>query len=174
MSECKVKPIYALSPQAKGKIERPYRWLQDRIVRTCARENIRKIEETREVLAYEVKRYNEQQVHSTTGEIPIIRFERARKEMEKEKPPAKPEKRKLTNIQKIKLIEETLGREIVPALKADGGDLDLIDIEGRKVYVALRGKCSFCPSSEFTLKQYIESKLREFVSDDIEVEEVRP
>ncbi len=28
--------IYALSPQAKGKIERPYRWLQDRIVRTCA------------------------------------------------------------------------------------------------------------------------------------------
>jgi NifU-like protein len=50
----------------------------------------------------------------------------------------------------------------------------LIDIEGNKVLVALRGKCSFCPSSEFTLKQYVESKLREFVSDDIEVEEVRP
>jgi NifU-like protein len=101
-------------------------------------------------------------------------IERVRKEMEKEAPPAKPEKRKLTNIQKLKLIEETLGREIVPALKADGGDLDLIDIEGNKVLVALRGKCSFCPSSEFTLKQYVESKLREFVSDDIEVEEVRP
>jgi NifU-like protein len=101
-------------------------------------------------------------------------IERVRKEMEKERPPAKPEKRKLTNIQKIKLIEETLGREIIPALKADGGDLDLIDIEGSKVLVALRGKCSFCPSSEFTLKQYVESKLREFVSDDIEVEEVRP
>jgi NifU-like protein len=101
-------------------------------------------------------------------------IEKVRKEMEKELPPAQPEKKKLTNIQKIKLIEETLGREIVPALKADGGDLDLIDIEGSKVYVALRGKCSFCPSSEFTLKQYIESKLREFVSDDIEVEEVRP
>ncbi len=99
---------------------------------------------------------------------------KVRKEMEKEGPPVKPEKRKLTNIQKIKLIEETLGREIIPALKADGGDLDLIDVEGSKVYVALRGKCSFCPSSEFTLKQYVESKLREFVSDDIEVEEVRP
>jgi NifU-like protein len=74
----------------------------------------------------------------------------------------------------MKLIEETIGREIVPALKADGGDLDLIDIDGSKVYVALRGKCSFCPSSEVTLKQYVESKLREFVSDDIEVEEVRP
>ena len=101
-------------------------------------------------------------------------IETVRKEMEKEAPPPKPEKKKLTNIQKIKMIEETLGREIVPALKADGGDLDLIDIEGNKVLVALRGKCSFCPSSEFTLKQYVETKLREFVSDDIEVEEVRP
>jgi NifU-like protein len=101
-------------------------------------------------------------------------IEKVRKEMEKEAPPPKPEKRKLTNIQKIKLIEETLGREIIPALKADGGDLDLIDVEGNKVFVALRGKCSFCPSSEFTLKQYVETKLREFVSDDIEVEEVRP
>src|SRR3972149_12327359 len=101
-------------------------------------------------------------------------IEKVRKEMEKEPPPAKPEKRKLTNIQKIKLIEETLGREIIPALKADGGDLELIDIEGNKVLVALRGSCSFCPSAEFTLKQYVESKLKEFVSNDIVVEEVKP
>ena len=100
-------------------------------------------------------------------------IEKVRKEMEKEAPPAKPEKRKLTNIQKIKLIEDTLGREIVPALKADGGDLELVDIDGNKVYVALRGKCSFCPSSGVTLKQYVEAKLREFVSEEIEVEEVR-
>ena len=101
-------------------------------------------------------------------------IEKVRKEMEKEAPPIRPERKKLTNIQKIKLIEETLGREIVPALKADGGDLELIDVEGNRVYVALRGKCSFCPSSEVTLKQYVESKLKEFVGDDIEVEEVRP
>lgn len=100
-------------------------------------------------------------------------IEKVRKETEKQAPPARPEK-KLTNIQKIKLIEETLGREIIPALKADGGDLELIDVDGSKVYVALRGSCSFCPSSEFTLKQYVQSKLREFVSNDIEVEEVRP
>ncbi len=80
LSECKVATVYALSPQAKGKIERPYRWLQDRIVRTCARENIRKIEEARDVLSHEIKRYNEHQVHSVTGEIPAIRFERAIKE----------------------------------------------------------------------------------------------
>jgi NifU-like protein len=105
-------------------------------------------------------------------------IENVRKDMGKEAPPPKPEKKKLTNIQKIKLIEETIGREIVPALKADGGDLDLIDIDGNKVFVALRGKCSFCPSSEVTLKQYVETKLREFVrefvSDELEVEEVRP
>ena len=71
---------YALSAQAKGKIERPYRWLQDRIVRTCALENLSAIEEARSVLKEELDRYNNHQVHSTTGEIPSIRFEKARKE----------------------------------------------------------------------------------------------
>ncbi|GAH91127.1 unnamed protein product [marine sediment metagenome] len=80
LDECKVKAIYALSPQARGKIERPYRWLQDRIVRTCAREGIEAIQQGREVLENEIKRYNYRQVHSTTGEIPILRFERAMKE----------------------------------------------------------------------------------------------
>lgn len=74
------KVIYALSPQAKGKIERPYRWLQDRIVRTCAREKVDRIQDAREVLAYEVGRYNTKQVHSTTKEIPRIRFSKANHE----------------------------------------------------------------------------------------------
>jgi hypothetical protein len=52
--DCRVKVTYALSPQAKGKIERPYRWLQDRIVRTCAREGIKTIKGAGEVLSYEV------------------------------------------------------------------------------------------------------------------------
>jgi hypothetical protein len=75
--DLRIKVIYALSPQAKGKIERPYRWLQDRIVRTCARENVRTVAQIREILRDEAKRYNEVQVHSTTGEIPVIRLERA-------------------------------------------------------------------------------------------------
>jgi hypothetical protein len=82
-----VDVTYALSPQAtpsrcpsgKGKIERPYRWLQDRIVRTCALENLTSLEEVRDVLRDEVDRYNNHQVHSTTGEIPAIRFDNARK-----------------------------------------------------------------------------------------------
>ena len=74
-----VDVTYALSPQAKGKVERPYRWLQDRIVRTCAIENLTSLEEVRGVLRDEVDRYNNHQVHSTTGEIPGIRFDNARK-----------------------------------------------------------------------------------------------
>ncbi len=72
-----VDVIYALSPQAKGKVERPYRWLQDRIVRTCALEHIATIEEARSVLRDELTRYNQHQVHSTTGQIPDVRFAEA-------------------------------------------------------------------------------------------------
>lgn len=70
--------IYALSPQAKGKVERPYRWLQDRIVRTCALERLSRLDDVRSVLRNEVTRYNEHQVHSTTREIPQRRFDAAR------------------------------------------------------------------------------------------------
>ncbi|OGO14926.1 MAG: hypothetical protein A2Z14_16925 [Chloroflexi bacterium RBG_16_48_8] len=77
MSLLGVKVIFALSPQAKGKVERPYRWMQDRIIRTCALENIAEAAEAREVLHEELDRYNNHQVHSTTQEIPRIRFEKA-------------------------------------------------------------------------------------------------
>lgn len=96
-------------------------------------------------------------------------------EKEKEPVPLRPpEGKKLTNLQKMRLVEETLEREIIPPMRADGGDLELIDIDGNTIYVALRGTCSFCPSSDFTLKKYVESKLKEFVSPDLVVEEVKP
>jgi len=63
----------------KGKIERPYRWLQDRIVRACALENLTALKEVRGVYVTKSDRYNNHQVHSTTGEIPSLRFENARK-----------------------------------------------------------------------------------------------
>lgn len=77
LDDCGVKIIYALSPQAKGKVERPYGWLQDRLVRTCARENISDIKQAQGVLNYELNRYNYRQVHSTTKEVPYYRFQRA-------------------------------------------------------------------------------------------------
>jgi NifU-like protein len=84
-----------------------------------------------------------------------------------------PPGKKLSNLQKIRLIEETLEREILPPIRSDGGDLELIDIDGNLVYVALRGTCSFCPHSGFTLKHFVEAKLREFVTPEIVVEEVK-
>ena len=77
MEELSIRVTHALSPQAKGKIERPYRWLQDRIVRTCIYENLSSIEEARLALRDEVDRYNNHQVHSTTKEIPSVRFNKA-------------------------------------------------------------------------------------------------
>ncbi len=80
-------------------------------------------------------------------------------------------KPRLSNIQKIKMIEETIEREIRPSLKHDGGDIDLLDVIGNRVIVATRGACATCKASQFTLKGLVESKLQEFVSSDLVVEE---
>jgi NifU-like protein len=86
------------------------------------------------------------------------------------KTPEKPSApKKLTNLQKIALIQEVIEREIRPGLQADGGDIELIDIDGNKVAVALRGMCTGCVMSGVTLEG-IQSKLRELVSDGIVVE----
>ena len=84
------------------------------------------------------------------------------------KPDVKP---KLTNLQRIRLIEETIEREIRPSLKHDGGDIEIIDIIGNRVIVALRGACATCKASNITLKDFVEHRLRELVSPDIKVEE---
>lgn len=80
MDDCHVKVIHALSPQAKGKIERPYRWIQDHVVRICAREHINSITPANQVLFREIHEYNFKRVHSTTNEIPYLRYQRAEKE----------------------------------------------------------------------------------------------
>jgi len=80
VKDCGIKSIYALCAQGKGKIERPYQWMQDRVVRRCAKDHVVRFNEIREIFRSEVYRYNNKQVHSTTGEIPIIRFERAKRE----------------------------------------------------------------------------------------------
>ncbi|HAM88587.1 TPA: hypothetical protein DDY55_05560 [Candidatus Falkowbacteria bacterium] len=77
LNNCGVGITYALSPQAKGKIKRPYRWIQERIVRTAAKEKLTTIEELQKVLKELIDKYNTKWVHSTTKEIPIVRFENA-------------------------------------------------------------------------------------------------
>jgi NifU-like protein len=94
----------------------------------------------------------------------ILRDVWSMKEVPKPKEP-----KKLTNLQKIALIQDVLEREIRPRLQADGGDLELLDIEGNKVVIGLRAMCVSCPMGGVTV-QGIEAKLRELVSDDIIVE----
>jgi NifU-like protein len=86
----------------------------------------------------------------------------------------KPKPKRLTNIQKIKLVEQTLEREIKPALRQDGGDIELVDIDGNTVLVKLRGTCSTCNASQVTLKNYVEAKIKELVSQELVVAEVEP
>ena len=85
---------------------------------------------------------------------------------------AEPPRRKITNIQKIKLIEETIEQEIRPALRQDGGDIELIDVEGDRILVSFRGACAKCRIAKVTIMNVVQPKLREFVSEDIFVEEV--
>ena len=77
--------------------------------------------------------------------------------------------KKLTNLQKISLIQEIIETQIRPGLQADNGDLELLDIEGDKVIIALRGICTGCMMSDVTVGA-IQSKLRELVSATIIVE----
>jgi NifU-like protein len=80
---------------------------------------------------------------------------------------------KLTNIEKIQLIQQTINEQIRPPLRADGGDIELVDVEGNKVVVAFRGMCAQCKLADVTMKDVVEAKLREFVSKDLYVEEIK-
>ena len=77
----------------------------------------------------------------------------------------------MTNIKRMQLVQETIDRQIRPALQRDGGDIELVDIEGTRVIVALRGMCSQCPAAGVTLEQWVQAKLREFVDEQITVQE---
>jgi len=86
---------------------------------------------------------------------------------------AEPDKKPLTNIKRMQLVQETISTVIQPELQKDGGQIELIDVEGNKVFVALRGSCANCMLSDVTLKNLVEDRLREFVEDDIEVIEAK-
>lgn len=74
--------------------------------------------------------------------------------------------KKMTTLEKIKVIQETLEKEIRPYLRADGGDIELVDIDGNNVYIKLSGTCQSCPSMGFTIETFITQKLRQAVNDE--------
>ncbi len=85
---------------------------------------------------------------------------------------SQPSGKKLTPVQQIALIQKVLDEEVRPVLIADGGDVELYDVEGDKVKVLLQGACGSCSSSTATLKIAIESRLKERINQNIVVEAV--
>jgi Fe-S cluster biogenesis protein NfuA len=67
---------------------------------------------------------------------------------------------------------ETVLDELRPYLIADGGNVELVEIEGPIVKLRLQGACGSCPSSTYTLKLGIERKLRELIPEVAEIEQV--
>ena len=90
----------------------------------------------------------------------------------KEKKAKEEEKKALSPAQKILKINNIIENKISPELQKDGGDITLVDIDGNKVYVRLRGRCSGCKNSTLTLKSFVETTLKDAVDSNIEVVEV--
>ncbi len=67
---------------------------------------------------------------------------------------------------------ETVLDEMRPYLMADGGNVELVEIDGPIIKLRLQGACGSCPSSTMTLRMGIERRLREFIPEIAEVEHV--
>lgn len=108
------------------------------------------------------------EIEAILGDIEGVRRQKAEAAA---KTTPEPTLRKMTNIQKISLVQKTIEDEIRPGLQGDGGDIDLVDIDGNTVIVRLKGSCAGCPSAHITLKRWVETRLRERVSPELTVAE---
>ena len=78
---------------------------------------------------------------------------------------------RLTNVQRMKLIMKTIDEDIRPQLEADGGSIELVDVDGKRVIVSLGGRCAQSRASAVTLHDLVQRLLREHVEPDLIVEE---
>ena len=67
---------------------------------------------------------------------------------------------------------ETVLDEMRPYLISDGGNVEIVELDGPIVKVRLQGACGSCPSSTMTLKMGIERRLKEMIPEIAEVEQV--
>ncbi len=87
--------------------------------------------------------------------------------------PAAPPSAPPVEQQRVARIRELVEQDIARALRTDGGDIELVEVRGRDVYVRLVGACAGCPASQATIKGWIEQQLREHTGEELEVIEVR-
>lgn len=92
-------------------------------------------------------------------------------EIGKPLPEKKPQAKAMSNIQRMQLVMRALDEVIRPRLKQDGGDVELLDINGKEVTIRLQGMCGSCPSSRLTVDGFIQQTLREQVDAEITVKE---
>lgn len=81
--------------------------------------------------------------------------------------PAEPAPAGMTNLQRIRKIEAVL-ESVRPQLRRDGGDIELVDVEGKTIYVNMTGACSGCQMEALTL-QGIQQKLMEELKEFIKI-----
>lgn len=91
---------------------------------------------------------------------------------QQKKEEVRPERR-MTNVQRMQKVLQVIDNEIRPRLQADGGNIELVDVDGKRVSVSLHGRCAQCRSSEVTIRNLVEKMLRDHVEPDIIVEEVQ-
>lgn len=80
--------------------------------------------------------------------------------------------KRLNHNERLKLIESVLEHDLRPAIRTDGGEIDLVDLQDNRVLVRLQGHCRECQSASSTLKNGVERKLQEAVWPELEVVEV--
>lgn len=68
-------------------------------------------------------------------------------------------------------VEEVL-KKIRVGLARDGGDIELVEIRDKVVYVKLKGACGACPMSTYTLKNWVEAYLRKEIPEITSVQAV--
>ena len=68
-------------------------------------------------------------------------------------------------------VEEVL-KDIGKALRMDGGDIELVDIEDNVVKVRLKGACAGCPFSQMTIRNFVERELKKSIPEVEKVEAV--
>ena len=79
----------------------------------------------------------------------------------------------LSPAKKVLAAEKVLEAEVRPALRRDGGDIELVDVEGTKILVRFLGHCAGCMAANLTKNSLVEKKLREALGDDaLEVEAI--
>ncbi len=83
--------------------------------------------------------------------------------------PAAPPSGELSPVQVYKRIEKTIEEFVRPALRRDGGDIEVVDVKDHMVYCRLSGACVGCPGANATLKMMVERTLQDKVDKQLKV-----